>query len=575
MTKPTWLHPSHWPLLAISLHQAGVRRLVICPGSRSAPLTLSLVRSGLFEYAVSVDERSAGFVALGMSLPTQSPVAVVCTSGTALLNLGPAVAEAFYQRIPLIVLSADRPLGYADHQKGQVIRQNMVFKAHTQASFCWVNPSDHPKAHEESMGTLSGLFETAIRQTGPVHLNIPLQEPLYEIPEPLRTPGILTQSHTMDTMDGRPSPSVKTDPPYGLEEAWKNAILKSQKIWLLAGMGRYPEAVHQLLHSLLEQIPQCTLWSEEIANLPVGSRINEISWNRFPPQAPDLLISWGGPLVSKALARCLSLNPSMQHWRLDPRGDAIDTYDRLDGVWTTTASVGLEQLLEWSRSLHGSNEPQKNQSVVTQDQYPHHRPDYPEVSPLPFSDIWVLEALKPHLNRAVIHVGNSSLIRKFLAIPQFPHFQAIVHGNRGTSGIEGNVSTALGEALARKSDQEVWLLNGDLATVYDAGAWLVEPRPLVRVVVFNNNGGDIFRQLPGSSAQEECEPLFATPRTIDWASWCAGYGLPWRQVQSKGDWEQALAWLKNQNQSAVLEVCTTMSANREAEQIFASTLTTA
>jgi len=566
VTKPAWLHPSHWPLLAISLRQAGVRCLVLCPGSRNAPITLSLVRSGFFEYAVGVDERSAGFVALGMSLPRQAPVAVVCTSGTALLNLGPAVAEAFYQRIPLIIISADRPLGFADHQKGQVIRQNGVFQSHTRSSLCWVNPSDHPSSHDDSLEALGDLFEIAVQQAGPVHLNIPLQEPLYEIPKPLPGHRDLVEKVTLDADLNQ---SAKSAPPLGLEEAWKNAIGKSQKIWLLAGMGRYPDSIHQTLNSLLKQIPSCSLWSEELANLQPGKRINEISWNRFLLDAPDLLISWGGPLVSKALGQCLALNPSMHHWRLDPRGDFIDTYNRLDGVWATPPSLGLERLLDWSSTLPTQGDTQAIQSVVTTLSSNDHDTVHPAVSQLPFSDLWVLGALKPHLNKAVIHVGNSSLIRKFLAIPQDCHFQGIVHCNRGTSGIEGNVSTALGEALAQKEGQDVWLLNGDLATVYDAGAWLIEPRPMVRVVVFNNHGGDIFRQLPGSSTQEECESLFATPRPLQWASWCAGYGLPWRQVRSQSEWEPALVWLKSQNQSAILEVSTTIAANREAERLFA------
>ncbi|NBW43425.1 MAG: hypothetical protein EBR29_06390, partial [Sphingobacteriia bacterium] len=185
MKSDTWLHPSHWSLLATCLHQAGVRRLVLCPGSRSAPLTLSLVRSNRFDYAVSVDERSAGFVALGMALQYQEPVAVVCTSGTALLNLGPAVAEAFFQRRPLVVLSADRPLGFVGHQRGQVIHQNGVFGEHVQASLCWVNQDASMDALQASCAALQAILQTACSQKGPVHINVPLQEPLYDLPDPL------------------------------------------------------------------------------------------------------------------------------------------------------------------------------------------------------------------------------------------------------------------------------------------------------------------------------------------------------------------------------------------------------
>ena len=563
MKSDAWLHRSHWSLLTTSLHQAGVRRLVLCPGSRSAPLTLSLVRSDRFDYAVSVDERSAGFVALGMALRHQEPVAVVCTSGTALLNLGPAVAEAFFQRIPLVVLSADRPLGSVGHQRGQVIHQNGVFGEHVQASLCWVNQDSSTEALQASCAALHAILQTACSQKGPVHINVPLREPLYDVPDPLPRQdmeGILASQEFLTV------PTRFPNLPNDLKDAWNSALVQHQKIWLVAGMGAPDSELDRILEQLLEQSPACQLWREDLSNLRSGRRINEMAWNHALPEPPDLLISWGGPLVSKALGRCLAQNPRLLHWRIDPRGEAIDTYQRLDGVWASEPLQALQSLLELIPPFsydsiagnYGMNDLSKHLLLEQQiqEKYKH----------IPYSDSWAMNALRPHLQGARVHLGNSSLVRKFLGLPSTTVAPALVHCNRGTSGIEGNVSTALGDALGSKGSDEVWLLNGDLATAYDAGAWLVEPRPLLRVVLFNNQGGDIFRQIPGSSTQAECETLFATPRPIHWESWCAGYGLPWRRVDSKESWEAGLAWLKAQEQSAVLEVSTLVEANREAER---------
>lgn len=563
MKNDAWLHRSHWPLLALALKEAGVRHLVLCPGSRSAPLTLSLVRSGNFEYAVSVDERSAGFVALGMALRHQEPVAVVCTSGTALLNLGPAVAEAFFQRIPLVILSADRPLGFVGHQRGQVIHQNGVLGAHVRASLCWVNQDNTNAALRTSRQALQNILHTAVHEAGPVHLNVPFQEPLYDLPEGLPNHGLDIGTPLTTPM---PLPSLDPDPPTELRTAWVSALGERKKIVLLAGMGAPHSELESILEQLLAENHACQLWHEDLSNLHCGLRINEILWNHSLPQPPDLLISWGGPLVSKALTRCLEQNPLLLHWRIDPRGEPIDTYNRLDGVWATTPSQAIQKLKEQipksspkDRFSGIEGEPHANHLLLEQQ-------IKEKYNAIPFSDSWVLGALKPHLDRARVHLGNSSLVRKFLAIPSHPDLPAFVHCNRGTSGIEGNVSTALGDALVSKGAEEVWLLNGDLASAYDAGAWLVEPRPFIRVVLFNNHGGDIFRQLPGSSAQAECETLFATPRRLHWESWCAGYGLSWRKVDTKEAWESGLAWLKAQEQSAILEVITSVEANREAER---------
>lgn len=603
-------------LLPQWLSRCGVRHAVLCPGSRSAPLTLTIARSGLFEVFNGVDERSAGFAALGLALGTRRPVVLVCTSGTALLNLGPAVAEAFYLRLPLVVLSADRPAGFEGQQRGQVIRQEGALDHHVRASFRWA-PDEPAWDLAASEQLIMKAMSTAVNEYGPVHLNIPLQEPLYDAAHV--APNVISNVALHEEQESAPlqglhpiipeqgsriTPNMDPSIPADLEAELLNALQSGNKIWWVAGMNPPNQGLEKALNNI-QELQVGWILREDLANITVGVPVRD-DWFKVCSQnaptleegiaeqdaledrtmerpfmeKPQLLISWGGPLVSKHLQLFLRDNPHFKHWRIDPRGDRIDTYNRLDGVWKASpenAMITLHNIvmnfLQRNPSvihnpsigirLSGDVESRSiEKSVMDFDQ--NMRSRYPH---LPFSDSLALSVILPRLQGCRVHLGNSSLVRKFMALPWDKSQLLSIHCNRGTSGIEGTVSTAIGESWAHPQDS-VWILNGDLATAYDAGAWLLEPRPPVKMVVLNNGGGDIFRQIPGASVQPECEQHFATPRAIQWSSWCRGYGLPYRLASNLASLQECLNWLSKESGAGFLEIQTSPDLNRKAEKIL-------
>jgi 2-succinyl-5-enolpyruvyl-6-hydroxy-3-cyclohexene-1-carboxylate synthase len=546
----------------------------------------------LLKIYTGVDERSACFAALGLSLGARRPVVVVCTSGTALLNLGPAVAEAYYLRLPLVILSADRPYGSEGHQRGQVIRQDGALDHHLRGSYRWM-PDDKAWDLERSEKLFELALNTAILQSGPVHLNVPLHEPLYENRLPTEASKVPTHLNS-----GGLSIKVETQEssiPPELQSELQNSISNGRKIWFLAGMNRPDENLKAILQKC-QDLGVIQIWSEDLANIHTGIPIRDDWFKASPPEWPDLIISWGGPLVSKYFKLFLQNNPHYKHWRIDSRGDRIDTYNRLDGVWkcqleiaipilcnilqnsikvstnkSLSKSVSTQKVDQWKGTTKETGKDNENdkdkengdlsalKSVTTFDQIIRKR-----FSKLIFSDSLALSVILPFLKDSRVHLGNSSLVRKFLALPWDKSLIKSIHCNRGTSGIEGNVSTAVGEAWAHPEDS-VWILNGDLSTAYDAGAWLLEPRPSVKIVVFNNAGGDIFRQILGSSVQPECEELFVTPRNIQWSSWCRGYGIPHKSAIDLHSLGEGLHWLSNLDGTGFLEIITQPSSNRQAE----------
>lgn len=562
------------------LWDQGVRHAILCPGSRSAPLTLAIARSGLMEIFTGVDERSAGFAALGLSLGAGRPVVVVCTSGTALLNLGPAVAEAYYLRLPLLILSADRPAGYEGQQRGQVIRQDGALDHHLRASLRWA-PDEPEWDLLQSEKLFKEALRTAVSECGPVHINIPLDEPLYDIVEQSLSARIHSTLNDNNDFYGT---ALRGSVPEDLQIAIHQALTQGKKIWFLAGMGGTNKALEARLKEL-KSLGRVCLWSEDLANLKVSLPIRDEWFRASSVEPPALLISWGGPLVSKHLQLFLRRNPKFKHWRIDPRGDEVNTYNWLDGVWKTSPEFAIEDI----HNIIGNISPEiplptnqgradlvsnagvpvseasamrSENSVLDFDRMMRDR-----YSQIPFSDSLALSVALPFLNQKRVHLGNSSLVRKFLALPWEKDSIKSIHCNRGTSGIEGSISTAIGEAWAHPEDS-VWVLNGDLATAYDAGAWLLEPRPSVKIILLNNEGGDIFRQLPGASRQPECEALFATARNLNWSLWSQGYNLPHRLATDLDSLHQGLNWLHDLSGPAVLEIQTSPSGNRQAEIIL-------
>ena len=492
----------------------GVRNIVISPGSRSAPLTLSFTEDSFFKCYSIVDERSAAFFALGIAQQLREPVATVCTSGSALLNYYPAVAEAFYSDIPLVVISADRPGYKIDVGDGQTIRQDNVFDRHIGYSANLKQDASHATNRLERY--MPGLLEneniaivqdgidnfnrdevtnalnTAVENNSPVHINIPFEEPLYEMIEKIDL-DIKIKNRT--AIENEP---IDVDSSVAI---WNQAKRKM----VLVGTNP-PDRVKQEYLDLLVADPSVIVLTETTSNLhhpdffpSIDSIIApiELSTNReglFSALRPEILLTFGGLIVSKKIKAFLREYQPDHHWHVDPK-KANDTFFNLTHHFKTDPNVFFESFLPKLEKVFNdyfgfwNSRKKKYESM---------REEY--LRQIPFSDLLAFERVLGSIpEKYQLQLANSSTVRYTQLFELNPSLH--VYCNRGTSGIDGSVSTAVGASIHPESP--TLLITGDLSFLYDNnGLWNEHIRPDFRIIIINNSGGGIFRILPGHQETE-------------------------------------------------------------------------
>ena len=514
-------------LVAICAAQ-GIRQVVLSPGSRCAPLTLAFARHPEMEVRTIADERAAAFIALGLAQQLKEPVVLVCTSGSAALNYYPAVAEAFFQQIPLLVLTADRPPEWVDQWDGQTIFQEEVYGKHVKKSFRFPDSFAHPDQVRHGH-RISNEAILVCRQfpAGPVHLNIPLREPFY--PEegelfhfPKHPPVV------------RLEPSEVRLGEMALEKL-KSELANFQRILLVPGQ----QASNPTLLALIERLAQnqqVVVVADTLSNLQGKGTITlHDHWlvreEFHTALAPDLVISFGKSIISKSLKLFLR-KQDLQHWHIQPDGQAKDTYAGL------TRILGSEPFafLTWlSTHLPPMESDYAQRWQLLEEQIASSLPlALKEVEFGEYSAVkQVLDALPAN---GQLHVANSMAIRYVNFLGR--RTQEICC-NRGTSGIDGSNSTAVGASLI--SQAPVTLLTGDMAFFYDRNAfWHNYPMPNLRVIVLNNQGGGIFRLIDGPARQPELEEFFETKQALSAKSLAEEYGFGYASVMTSEQLESAL-----------------------------------
>ena len=501
------------------LEAAGVRDLVISPGSRNAPLIIEAQARSHFEKTVIPDERSAGFVALGMAEASGQPVAVISTSGTAMLNYHPAVAEAFYRQLPLIVISADRPEYRIDKGEGQSIRQRGALHNH-------VITETHLSENESSGAwnqKLTDVFNRLLQQNGPVHINMPFEEPLYETVEnnvKQSVPGYAKS-------DSLPLPDTDLE---RLERSWTKAGRKM----IIAAQGRFDPIVNLQLERLAAR-PDTVVLTETTANFDAKGLLAHIDRLIFPltdeqweQLAPDLVITLGNNIISKKIKFLLRSRPPVQgHWHIGPHYITPDTFDRLTEHVRTSPALFFSQWLFRTAYEKPVGDYARRWAHLTERRAAKHREFARKV---PWSD-WMFYDLLSHNLPAGYHVhwANSTVVR----YAQLFDFDGRIRhsANRGTSGIDGSHSTALG--YARRTQAPVLHLTGDLSFLYDSNAlWAPWPANL-KTIVLQNGGGDIFRFIPGPSSVENYERYFVAPPVADLKKLADAFGLNTLTIRTK------------------------------------------
>ena len=545
------------------LKSKDIENIVISPGSRNAPLSISFQGDAFFKCRAVIDERAAGFIALGMSQFTQKPTVLVCTSGSALLNYYPAIAEAFYQNLPLIVLSADRPLEWIDQADGQTIRQNGALDLHVKKSVQLLQEPQNDKDRWYNQRLINEALNAATFPfQGPVHINFPFEEPLYGQAEKADNKAkTFSYQHT--------SPQLA---PHTLKELAKEWNQSSKRLILVGCLEK-----NELLAEQLDQLAasgQAVVMTETTSNissshfLPCIDRvINTISEEEKAFIQPDLLITVGTAIVSKKVKVLLRDLPASNHWHIAPQEDHPDTYKQLTRAISLDANDFFSQLLpEVQPTSPDFFHYWKDIDVNREER--HER--FSKV--VKWSDFKVFHEIVQRVpSNTEIQLANSSPVR----YAQLFNWDETLtfHANRGTSGIDGCTSTALGQALV--NEKLTLLISGDVSFFYDSNAFYHNHVPSnLRVIVINNGGGGIFRIIPGPASTDALEEFFETHHSFDISGIAKAFKVKYMLAKTEDELSAALDVLFSPSADAamILEVCTPRIENAEVLNQYFKTL---
>lgn len=547
----------------------GIQHVVISPGSRNAPLINGFAfHPNINTYSV-VDERSAAFVAIGMAQQLQRPVAVVCTSGSALLNYYPAVAEAFYSDIPLVVISADRPIERIDVGDGQTIRQKNVFQNHILYSanlyseLVLENEAMDKRLQQKQFESqkhnereINLALNKAIEEKGPVHINVPFYEPLYDIVENVEVnpiqilPEIIERTYSKNQLEA-------------YAELWNKAARKM----VIVGVAT-PNAVEQEFLDRLANDPSVIVFTETTSNVKqekfftrIDTIIGPIEKDEnkeqlFDNLQPEILLTFGGMVVSKKIKAFLRKYQPKQHWHVDPK-KAYNTFFCLNKHFETSINSFFGQFFPLTE-ISESNYAEYWQEVRSRRQLKHE--DY--MGRIPYSDLKAMQLLIPAVpENSIVHLANSSTIR-YAQLFRWKESLKI-YCNRGTSGIDGSISTSVGAAMT--SQEPVIMITGDLSFFYDSNAlWNNHIPKNFRIIILNNQGGGIFRILPGDKDSETFDTYFETVHDLKAKPLCDMYGFEYTSATTSEEIEAALnSFFDTSEKPRVLEIFTPRKVNDE------------
>ncbi|PIF34781.1 2-succinyl-5-enolpyruvyl-6-hydroxy-3-cyclohexene-1-carboxylate synthase [Flavobacterium sp. 9] len=517
----------------------GIKNIIISPGSRNAPLTIGFAQNSNFKCYSIADERCAAFFALGIAQQTKQSTAIVCTSGSALLNYYPAVAEAFYSQIPLIVVSADRPQSKIDIGDGQTIRQENVFQNHSV-----FNANLTEDASLENDLKINKAIETAILQKGPVHINAPFEEPLYETVEELLVQSTITHSEEiLGTKIIENSEEVISK--------WNSA----KKKLILIGVNE-ANSIDQSIIENFAKDPSIVVLTETTSNLhhpsfvaSIDTLITPFEDADFKALQPEILVTFGGMIVSKRIKAFLRKYQPKEHWHVDTLR-AYDTFNALTNHFVMQPNDFFKDLLP-KTIFAESDYFSKIEKIY--DLRKIRRKEYLERTA--FSDFKAFEKLIESLPKNTqLQISNSSAIRYAQLIDIDPSIE--VFCNRGTSGIDGSTSTAIGAAVG--NEKQNIFITGDISFLYDSNAlWNSYIPQNFKIILINNGGGGIFRILPGHEEKPVFNTFFETSHHLTAEHLAKMYKMNYFTASDSDSLEKNIELLYNSNNApTILEVFT-------------------
>lgn len=529
-------------LLAEALYEYDVRDVVISPGSRSTPLVLALDAEVRIRKHVIIDERSAAFAAMGMALESNRPVACICTSGSAVLNYAPAVAEACYRGVPLIVISADRPAEWIDQDDSQTIHQYGVLANIVKASFdIAVDSATTPEYVNRILN--DAMTMAGCRRPGPVHINVQFDEPLGSTvrgAEPLFR-------------------SVIRESPRHCGVALPD--LPDSRIMIVAGFHSPRPEYADILFRLWTEcgIPVLCEAQSNVRGISAAIALKVLGKEGFGGHpydefAPCLVISVGGSVVSKELKRYLRENELCEHWYAGYGDRAVDCYRHLTRRFDMDEMTLLQALYQrlsrrpaqdygnmWTELFLGAADLMEN-----------------HIERGPWSALKAVKMImdygaRPETDGMSLHLGNGTTVRN----AQLCNFYSWsdVECNRGVSGIDGSVSTAIGAALA---GGRTLLVCGDMCAQYDMGALSIADIPdSFRMVVVDNHGGGIFRQIASTADMDESmrERYYSGNINLPLRQLAEAFGFDYFEAGSEAELTERFPQFLSAGRKAMMRIC--------------------
>ena len=553
-------------ILTALLVAHGVKHAVVCPGSRNAPIVHNLNECPNITCHPVTDERSAGFYALGMAQIIRHPVAVCVTSGTALLNLLPAVAEAYYQHVPLVVISADRPSMWIDQQDGQTLPQLDALGRFVSKAVSLPEPSTDDERWYCNRLVNEALLCCQRHGGSPVHLNVPISEPLFTFNVPALPNERVIRQVAATTDVGHCQPLLAD-------------VQSAKRLMIVVGQLSNKEARRMALQLCelstdVVVVYECLGMAchEDAPRYPDSPteghfplHIDKVlaRMQQVEQYQPDVVVYLGGTLVSKRLKAFLRQSPAAKTWIVNERGAIYDTFQNLTGVIEGAPNDVLEVILRYVR---GEKEKQRLPfesgfrsrwaTLIHQVQAQNER-----FHPLYSSWLAVKRFFETASNkgRYILHAANSMSVRLV------NHFASdYVFCNRGVNGIDGSLSTAAGCSLV--TTQNVYCVIGDLSFFYDQNALWHSLGGNFRVLLLNNGGGVIFQSLPGLKDSTAHQTLISAQHHTSACGICQQNNVAYLSAHDEEELETHMNHFVNDNfdRPVVFEVFTSQQQDEQA-----------
>lgn len=517
--------------------------VVLSPGSRNAPFTLSFSNDNFFNIHQIIDERSAGFVALGMAIKSKKPIILSCTSGSAALNYAPAVLEAYNQGVPLIIITSDRPSYGYKIGDGQCFNQQ----------FCYANYINHQvhlnedenSSKEETIKGVKEAFQAVLSANGPVHLNVAFEEPLYDLVEvDNKQIQINIERSSVVPFDFMP---------------WVNQWGNYSSKLIIVSQGA-PKQIKDLLTALQRKDSSVYVVQENLSNIadellnscidrtlkPLGEKIKD--WT------PELVVTIGSNIVSKAIKQVFRQNKPKAHW-------SFHNHLKQD-IFQLEATHFEGQVEEFFKEILDS---EKSVSSDYRDRWISFNNEIELLHDVAlgntsFSDLKAFEIILKGLPSCDLHLGNSSVVRYAQLFN--PRTDISYYGNRGISGIEGCTSTAVGFAI--KNSNLTVLITGDMSFFYDSNAFWNKENINLLIIIINNGGGSIFKIIDGPSEHERSLNYFVGEYTPDVQQFCSLHKLVYASANDEKQLTNYLTTFRNEGKGIqVLEVDTSKIENEK------------